>query len=234
MFLSQEQFILKVKSKNFEQLESELITKFSSSNLTTLILNQVPDTNLECLIDANSNLNYTFNLNQNSKLKLVLITKNIDSDFNFNLEINLQADKANFELFFLNQQTSNNLSLNLQINHLGGNTASKTLIKSINQNNSKFQANGTIYIAKKAVNSEAKMNLKGLLIDKNSQIIFQPNLKILESQVSCSHGATISNFDEVYLEYFSSRGIDTQNAKQMLMDSFKTEITKEIPLVCLS
>lgn len=234
MFLDSQSFVSSISKVAKIGPEIAFVTKFNSSNLPQLDLVVDTGSSLEALVEINSGLNYNFSVKQNSKLKLILIIDNQPQDLELNISIDLEDIKASTEIYILNKQNTNLTSLNLQINHLGKQTKSQTIVKSINSDSSKFKADATICIPKGKLDCEANMSLKGLLLDQNSQINFKPNLKILESQVICSHGATISSFEKTYLEYFYSRGIDQNQAKNLLLKSFESGITNQIPLVCLN
>lgn len=236
MFISAENFT----SGNdiFENIKSKnAIARFSSYSLDKLELELPPDTKLELVVDLNCSLDYTFNLETDSYLKIIFISnfqelQNFD-DVKVNVLINLKRSGSAADLYFLNQQNKGNLTINLSINHLCEDTKSKSLIKSINAGSSNLDANGTIAIYNGSNDSEAKMSLNGLLLDTKSKVKFQPNLKIYENTVNCSHGSTISNLDSEYLDYFYARGVNQNEAKKILINAFKLEITEQVPLLCL-
>jgi|GEM_PF-5245919 len=233
MFVDSADFISKIAKKGVTKASSIIVTKIETKNLEEIELMLNQESTLEIVVTANQSFNYTFNLKENSKLKLIILSNCHTEDFEFNLTVNLIDKKAISEVYFLNNQTANLIATTIYIQHLSKNTISQTVVKSINSDASKFKAKAEILINKNCGNSQANMSLKGLLLDTNSNISFQPNLKILENEVTCSHGATISTFEKEYLDYFQSRGITKKQAKNILAKSFESDITSKIPLICL-
>ena len=64
---------------------------------------------------------------------------------------------------------------------------------------------------------EAHQLNKNLLIDEKSVVYSRPMLDINSDDVICSHGSTTGNIDEEALNYFASRGIKLQYAKQLII-----------------
>lgn len=58
------------------------------------------------------------------------------------------------------------------------------------------------------------------LLEQGSKAISVPDLEILNNEVKCSHGSTISRIKDEDLFYFESRGIDKDFARLMLVEGF--------------
>ena len=52
------------------------------------------------------------------------------------------------------------------------------------------------------------------------------HLEIYADDVQCAHGATIGRLDADQLYYLRSRGIDTVDARNLLVHAFASEITE--------
>ena len=88
-------------------------------------------------------------------------------------------------------------------------------------NNSHLTLDGLVRVEKGAKHSQLHFNHKTILLDATSTVVSQPQLEILEDEVKCGHGATVSEIEQNQIEYLVSRGMTRQNAKNMLCLSQK-------------
>ena len=58
----------------------------------------------------------------------------------------------------------------------------------------------------------------------------QPMLEIYADDVKCSHGSTVGRLDESALFYLRQRGIPLQQARQLLIQAFISQVVDYIPL----
>ena len=61
---------------------------------------------------------------------------------------------------------------------------------------------------------------KNLQISKKAKVYTEPTLDILNKEVVCSHGCTISNIDENELYYLQTKGLDKTQSINILKDAF--------------
>ncbi|ABX08010.1 Fe-S cluster assembly protein SufD [Prochlorococcus marinus] len=90
--------------------------------------------------------------------------------------------------------------------------------------------NGLIEVPKLAQKTNASQLSKNLLLSNRAQIDTKPELKIIADDVSCTHGATISNLQEDELFYLQSRGLSAENAAALIVNGYAKEIIRNIPL----
>jgi len=112
----------------------------------------------------------------------------------------------------------NNFVVN--INHLGRESFSNIDSKTIVDDNSINYFKGNIFIDKEAENINAHMLNKNLQISKKAKVYTEPTLDILNKEVVCSHGCTISNIDENELYYLQTKGLDKTQSINILKDAF--------------
>mmetsp|Transcript_16261 Transcript_16261/g.23737 ORF Transcript_16261/g.23737 Transcript_16261/m.23737 type:complete len:107 (-) Transcript_16261:981-1301(-) len=55
-----------------------------------------------------------------------------------------------------------------------------------------------------------------------------PSLEIIADDVTCTHGATVSDLSEEELFYLRSRGVDRTTARNILMYGFVDEISSKV------
>ena len=114
--------------------------------------------------------------------------------------------------------------------HLGKNTKSNIVSKSIASNGGVANYRGTTKITKNAINSRATIKCDTILLDNISksdtipQNILENNSSILE------HEATISKISADKLFYLESKGLNEDQAKEMLVMGFIDDFKKELPM----
>lgn len=120
--------------------------------------------------------------------------------------------------FDLTNDNSSNFYINM--NHLAKNSTSDIDIKNVVDNTSFTSFYGKIFISKDATDVDAQMYNKNLQLSTNATVITEPTLDINNKEVQCKHGCTVSNLCEDDLYYLHSRGINTEDAKDILVSSF--------------
>ena len=57
----------------------------------------------------------------------------------------------------------------------------------------------------------------------------KPELEIYADDVKCSHGATVGDLDQEALFYLQSRGINPEDARNMMVHAFAAELVETLP-----
>jgi len=120
--------------------------------------------------------------------------------------------------FDLTNDNSNNFYINM--NHLAKNSSSDIDIKNVVDDASFTSFYGKIFISKDATDVDAQMYNKNLRLSKDATVITEPTLDINNKEVQCKHGCTVSNLNKDDLYYLQSRGVNTQDAEDILVSSF--------------
>ncbi|MBO4600746.1 MAG: Fe-S cluster assembly protein SufB [Bacilli bacterium] len=114
--------------------------------------------------------------------------------------------------------------------HLGKNTKSSIISKSIAKDGGVANYRGTTKISKNAVNSRANIKCDTILLDNLSKSDTYPK-NILDNNSSIlEHEATISKVSEEELLYLKEKGIAEDAAKNLLVLGFVDEFKKELPM----
>ncbi len=114
--------------------------------------------------------------------------------------------------------------------HLGKNTKSNIVSKSIAQNGGISNYRGTSRITKNALNSKAFIKCDTILLDNISKSDTFPK-NILENNSSyIEHEATISKVNQEKLHYLMSKGLSEDKAKELLIMGFIADFKKELPM----
>jgi Fe-S cluster assembly protein SufD len=75
-------------------------------------------------------------------------------------------------------------------------------------------------VDKDAINTDAQLVNKNLLLSSKATAITEPQLDINTKEIACSHGCTVSNINEDQLYLLESRGIETNIAEETLKQCF--------------
>ena len=114
--------------------------------------------------------------------------------------------------------------------HLGKNTKSNIIAKSIARNGGNASYRGKVKISKNAINSRASVKCDTILLDELSKSDTIP-INIYDNNSSTiEHEATVSKISEEKLFYLMSRGIDKEKAIELSIIGFIEAFREELPL----
>lgn len=114
--------------------------------------------------------------------------------------------------------------------HLGSNTKSNIVSKSIALNGGVSNYRGTTKITKNALNSQATIKCDTIILDEESKSDTIPNNIISNNSSTIEHEATISKVSKEKLFYLMSKGLSENLAKELLIMGFINDFKKELPL----
>lgn len=114
--------------------------------------------------------------------------------------------------------------------HLGKNTKSNILSKSISSTGGQANYRGTVRILPSALNSFAKIKCDTIILDDLSSSDTYPK-NVLENDSSyLEHEATVSKVNAEKLFYLMSRGLSDEEAKELLIMGFISDFKKSLPM----
>ena len=114
--------------------------------------------------------------------------------------------------------------------HIGKNTQSKIIAKSIARDSGNATYRGKVSIEKEAINSKASIKCDTILLDPYSKSDTIPTNICKNDSSTIEHEATVSKIDEEKLFYMQTRGIDEEKAIELSIIGFIEEFTEELPL----
>lgn len=114
--------------------------------------------------------------------------------------------------------------------HLGKNTISNILAKSISKNGGNATYRGDVIIARQAENSNAYVKCDTLILDDISKSDTIPTNICENNSSSISHEASVSKISEEQLFYLQSRGISENRATELIVLGFIDKFRKELPM----
>ncbi len=112
----------------------------------------------------------------------------------------------------------------IRVDHLKPHSKSDQIFKGILDGKSKGIFNGMVVVHQGAQYSDAHQQIKNLLLSEGAEACPEPQLKILNNDVKCSHGATVGELDKNSLFYLRSRGLSEEGAKSLLTYAFAGEV----------
>ena len=114
--------------------------------------------------------------------------------------------------------------------HIGKNTRSQIISKSIAHSGGNATYRGLVQISKSAINSNSEVVCDTLILDKISKSDTYPTEKVFNKSSVLKHEAKVTDLDNQKLFYLQSRGIDLVTAKQLLVLGFIEDFANELPL----
>ena len=152
-----------------------------------------------------------------------------DVDNEITLNASLIGDNATLTILAIFLGSGNHvMTFNTDVTHMGKNTKSLTLIRSVFMDKAIFNSDGMVRINKGAKNTNGYFDSKILLFDdaKGKSV---PSLEIDENEVKAGHGSTIGRPDENQLFYLQSRGLSEKESEQLIVSGFFGPIIKLLP-----
>ncbi|MEG1648119.1 MAG: Fe-S cluster assembly protein SufB, partial [Bacilli bacterium] len=114
--------------------------------------------------------------------------------------------------------------------HIGKNTKSNILSKSIASDGGSSNYRGTVKICKNATNSKAIIKCDTIILDSKSKSFTYPK-NILENNTSTlEHEAIVSKVSGEKLFYLKSKGLSEEKAKELLILGFISDFKKSLPM----
>ena len=143
----------------------------------------------------------------------------------------LKGDNSKGECISIAMATENQVQdTGAKMIHIGKNTQSKIIAKSIARKTGNASYRGKVSIEKDAINSKASIKCDTILLDPYSKSDTIPTNICKNDSSTIEHEATVSKIDEEKLFYMQTRGIDEEKAIELSIIGFIEEFTSELPL----
>lgn len=114
--------------------------------------------------------------------------------------------------------------------HLGKNTSSKIVMKSISKGGGRSVYRGSVRVAKTAENAMVHTECDALILDPLSISDTVPDVQVACDSATVNHEARVGRLSEEDLFYLMSRGIGEEQAAAMIVNGFINPIVRELPL----
>lgn len=114
--------------------------------------------------------------------------------------------------------------------HIGKNTKSNIVSKSIASTHGVANYRGTTKICESAINSYAHIKCDTIMLDDDSISDTIPKNVVLNDSSVLEHEATVSKISEDKLFYLMSKGLTENKAKELLVMGFIDDFKRELPM----
>lgn len=114
--------------------------------------------------------------------------------------------------------------------HVASNTTSIIKAKSISKGGGISSYRGLVQVTENAENVKSTVKCDALILDEESISKTYPFMKINNNTADITHEATVGKIGEEEIFYLMSRGLDEEQAVQMIVNGFIEPIVKALPL----
>lgn len=174
-------------------------------------------------IDLNKSNKSKFQLNKSGNY--VAFVENKSGEFVFELN----AQNIDLKIYGLFHGTkSDDYKVRTVQHHKAPNSTSNLLIRGVFDDESKFHYTGLVKIEKKAQKSHAYQKNQNLILSPRVFVESEPFLEIEANDVFCTHGSTTGKISEDQLYYLTSRGINKEEAKNLIVQGFLEDVRQRI------
>jgi Fe-S cluster assembly protein SufD len=116
------------------------------------------------------------------------------------------------------------------IDHARPHCGSREMYKGVLAGHARGVFNGKIIVRPDAQKTDARQTNRALLLSEHAQINTKPELEIFANDVKCTHGAAVGQLDEEALFYLRSRGLDSAEARALLIRAFLDDVLHRVQL----
>lgn len=174
-------------------------------------------------LDISQDNKTTYVLKENEKCVFFIFNRSGEVSF----DLTGIGAEAHIFSFFIGKDTDKH-TLHIKQNHFAPKTVSHMLIKSIASDEALCTYEGTIFIDKNAIGSDASQESRALLLSPDALVSMKPSLEILADDVKCHHRATASPLNAEALFFAKTRGLSPAQAKKLLITGFIKSSLDEI------
>lgn len=248
------QSYFRINSKNMGQFERTLIIVDDDSELHYIEGCTAPTYNedslhaavVEIYVGKNSKCRYTTIQNwapnvYNLVTKRALVDTNgtmewIDGNIGSKLTMKypcciLKGDNSRGTCVTISLASSNqDQDTGARMIHLGNNTKSNIISKSIARNGGNATYRGKVRIDSKAKDAEAMVKCDTLILDAKSKSDTIPTNIVENTTSSLEHEATVSKISDDNLFYLMSKGIPKEKCEELIVLGFLEEFREELPM----
>ena len=115
-----------------------------------------------------------------------------------------------------------------KVDHMAPGGFSEQYFRGVAGDSGKAVFNTAVYVHPGADGTEAKQSNANILLSKRAEIDTKPELEIYADEVIASHGATVGQLDEQAIFYLRSRGLNEQQARQILTTAFCQSVSDKL------
>ena len=123
-----------------------------------------------------------------------------------------------------------NADTGAKVIHIGKNTTSEVLSKSLSKGGGISTYRGLVDIKKSATGAVCRVDCDGLILDGLSASNAIPDIRVAAADATVAHEASAGSISPEALFYLESRGLSETDAKTMVVNGFLSPVVRELPL----
>ena len=144
-------------------------------------------------------------------------------------EVGLAGRKADARLFGIVISGENShIDMRTVQHHKEKDCFSQAVIKSIVSDKGRSIYQGLIEVEEDASLTDAYLTNHNIVLNSGARADSIPSLKIRNNDVKCSHGSTTGKINEEQILYLTSRGLDREEAMQMILEGFLSQVYDQL------
>ena len=144
-------------------------------------------------------------------------------------DVALAGQKADARLFgIVISGESSHIDMRTVQHHKEKDCFSQAVIKSIVSDKGRSIYQGLIEVEEDAVLTDAYLTNHNIVLNNGARADSIPSLKIRNNDVKCSHGSTTGKINEEQILYLTSRGLDREEARQMILEGFLSQVYDQL------
>lgn len=115
-----------------------------------------------------------------------------------------------------------------RVDHFAGGGLSDQYFRGVAGGSGRAVFNTAVCVHPGADESEARQSNANILLSARAEVDTKPELEIYADEVVASHGATVGQLDELAVFYMRSRGLNEQEARQLLTTAFCKSVSDKL------
>ena len=116
----------------------------------------------------------------------------------------------------------------IRVDHANPRARSRQHVKGVLTGKAQGVFQGKIIVQRGAQQTDGHQMSRALLLSPTARVNTKPELEIYADDVKCGHGATTGALSQEALFYLTSRGIDRESARALLIGAFVEEVLEDI------
>jgi Fe-S cluster assembly protein SufD len=114
------------------------------------------------------------------------------------------------------------------IEHKAPRCASNQFFRNVLRDRAHGVFQGKVHVHQNAQQTDGYQLCNSLLLSEGAEMDTKPELEIYADDVKCSHGATTGQIEDAPLFYLRSRGLDEDEARNLLIEAFLNEAVEKV------
>jgi Fe-S cluster assembly protein SufD len=121
-----------------------------------------------------------------------------------------------------------NVEIKTNLHHIAAGCTSSQSQRNVVAGRSKTNFKGRIRVEQSSQQLASTQLIRSLLLSDSGTVNVVPSLEIIADDVTCTHGATVSDLSQEELFYLRSRGLDKDISRTLQIQAFVDDMTEDV------